>query len=82
MPLTHPTELPEENGKGNVPAEPDPDPSFSDSSSEKKKRDNKKKRQKYRKDDSSDISLSENYDSSDDSDYIHKKCKRKSDRKN
>ena len=33
MPLTRPTELPEQNGKAHVPGEPDPDPSSSDSSS-------------------------------------------------
>ena len=33
MPLTIPTELPEQNGKAHFPGEPDPDPSSSYSSS-------------------------------------------------
>ena len=35
MPLTRPTEPPEQNGKAHVPGDPDPDPSLSESSSKK-----------------------------------------------
>ena len=41
-PLTHPTEFLDENGKGHVLDNPDPDPLLSDLSSKKKTRDNKK----------------------------------------
>ena len=68
---------------------PDPEPSssdFSESSSsdsraKKKKRTKKKKRRKHRKDDSSDPSLSDDYDFSDDSHYRHKRRKDKKNRK-
>ena len=71
------TELPEKNGKGQVPDEPDLDPSLLDSSSKKKKRNKKKKRRKNRKDDSSDPSSSDNSDWSNDSDYRCKRHKKK-----
>ena len=62
---------------------PDPEPSSSDSSSntsasysrsKKKKRNKKKKRRNHRKDDLSDPSLSDNYDSSDDYDAFSSSC--------
>ena len=76
--------------KVQVPGDPDPDPSPSDSSSnksnssndsnssksKKNKRDKKKKRLKDKEDDLSDPSLSGNSDSSYDSDYRRKLCKR------
>ena len=53
-PLTWSTELPEKNGTGHVPDDPDPDPSLAVSSSKKKKRDKNKKRRRRKKDDSLD----------------------------
>ena len=82
LPLTRPTEFPEQNGKAHVPDDPDSDPSLSEFSSNKKKRVKKKKRRKYRKYDLSDPSSSDDYDSSKNSDYRHKRRKEKSDRKN
>ena len=67
--LTRPTKFSKENEKEHVPDDPDPEPALSDSSSKKNKRYNKKKRRKYRKDDSSDPSLSDNSVLSYDSDY-------------
>ena len=77
-PLTQPTEFPEQNGKGHVPGDPDPDPSFLYSSSKKNKRDKKEKCRKYRKYYSSDPSSSKDSDSSNGSDYRRKRRKRKS----
>ena len=73
--LTLPTGLTEQNEKGHVPDDPDSDPSMSELSSKKKKCDKNKKCQKYRKDASSDSPLSNNYDSSDGSDYKLKQRK-------
>ena len=42
LPQTQPKELPEENGKGHIPDEPDPEKSSSDLSSKKKKQGKKK----------------------------------------
>ena len=65
-----------------VPDDLDPDPPLSGLSLKKKKRDKKKKRRKHKKDDLSNPSSSNDSDLSYDSDYIRKRCKRKSDRKN
>ena len=72
MPLTLPTYFPEQNGKGHVPDDPDPYPSLSDSLWKKNKRDKKKKSRKLNKDDSSDLSSSDNPGLSYKSDYRHK----------
>ena len=61
-PLTRPTDLPENNDKGNVPDDQDPDSSFPDSSSNIKKRDKKKKRRKHMKYDFSDPSSSDDFE--------------------
>ena len=95
-PLTRPTELSEQNGKAPVPGDLDPDPSSSESSSnkynpsndsnsrksKKKERDKKKKHQKDKKYDSSDPSLSIDFESSYDSDYRRKRSKRRINQKN
>ena len=92
MPLTRPTEFPEQNGKWYVPGEPDTDPSSSDSSlkksnssdnsnsskSKKKKHNKKKELQKDKKYDSPYPSLRDNYDSSHNSDNRRIRHKRKS----
>ena len=70
--LTLPTVFPEQTGNAHILDDPDPDPSFSDSSSKKKKRYKKKICLKYKKDDSLDPSLSDDSDSSEDSDYRRK----------
>ena len=82
IPLTRPTELPEQNENFHVPGELNPDPSSSESStnkynlskdinysiSMKKKSDKKKNLRKHKKQDASD-SPSKDYDLSNDSDY-------------
>ena len=79
-----------ENEKGDVPDNPDPEPSSLDSSSKKSssyssskknKFNKKKKRRKYRKDDSSYPSSSDDSESPNDSDYRCKQNKKKSHRK-
>ena len=68
---------PQQNEKGHVTDDPDPDSLLSDSSWKRNKRDKKKKRRKHRKYDSSGPSSSDDSDSSDGSDYIRKQLKRK-----